>query len=148
MQAWSVTLFEDSKKTMASLAMQVGAAVGCFLSYNVFVIVNSKDWINQNLLDDAHEIDHSLISKKQWLWGLSVYCLFTIGIIHTFVSENVEKIPTATSIKIVLKIFGSILSKRMTKKWLYLCLVKYFAMYGFLRVWDPVMIRNGVPKET
>ena len=50
---WSLTLFEEGMKHMGGILISIGISVGIAIGYNLFVLLNSKDWWNEHIFKNS-----------------------------------------------------------------------------------------------
>ncbi|KAI8801953.1 acetyl-coenzyme A transporter 1-domain-containing protein [Cladochytrium replicatum] len=104
--AWALTLLSEENKTYASTAQTIGLNTGYFLSFTVFLALNSKEFCNRYLRSQA--LDHGLIELGPYLqfWGVA-FLLCNLWLIFV-TKEEPDELEGLTDIKSVYQTMWNI----------------------------------------
>lgn len=133
-EAWVFTLFKEEEKTKASVSRVGGAILGRFIAYNLFLPLNSVEFLNKYFFGNS-PLTKPIMSHYGLMMFTGVFVLILTFYIWIFVEEKRiirnENISAAKLTKFTKKLlFG--------KTWM-----KYF-MYLFLSQTSLVLIRDSI----
>lgn len=133
-EAWVFTLFSQENKSKASVARVGGALLGGFISYNLFIPLNSVEFLNKYIF--GHDpIKKPLVSHYELLMFLSFFTLVLTLYIWIFIEE---KMITRNANLSIGKMW------RYTKNlFTHSCWVQYYA-YILLSESAVVLIRDSI----
>ena len=86
---WALSLLTDENKTYASTAQTIGLNSGYFLSFTVFLALNSKEFCNSYLRTIPNEVGSISLGGYLVFWGWA-YLICTLGLI-LLKTESPEK---------------------------------------------------------
>ena len=139
---WIPTLFEEEKKPIGSYGRFIGFGLGAFLAYNIFLLLNSKKWCK-----DFLNIDEPPLKSAFFLKCVAAYCVVTSILIIVFVSERVERKAKILKFSHITKAFKQIIKKPMTRKWIFVCMLKSFGVDGIVQIISTVLVKEDLNKE-
>ena len=88
---WALSLLTDDNKTYGSTAQTVGLNSGYFLSFTVFLALNSKEFCNSYLRTTPLEVGLISLGGYLWFWGwVYLVCTAALIFLKTEVPETHE----------------------------------------------------------
>jgi len=85
-----VKMFPESLIGRATVIMNIGANLGLFFGFNVFVPLNSKKWLNDNLFT-AHPLTKPLITHFTMLMIMAIICFSLAVFMLVFIAEKITE---------------------------------------------------------
>ena len=97
-EIWSLTLFEGEMKYVAGILAPAGMNFGRAIGYNLFVLLNSTDWWNENVFKNSSwELETEIVTHKGFIRGVALLILGTTFYCMLFAREKaVESSRTKT----------------------------------------------------
>lgn len=87
-EAWITTLFAKQHKSKASLMVVIGQTFGSIIGYNVFVPLNSVDWIQKHLYPHSH-VAGPILTHQVFLYGIGIVTVCATVYNVLFVAEEI-----------------------------------------------------------
>ncbi|CCH61791.1 hypothetical protein TBLA_0F02510 [Henningerozyma blattae CBS 6284] len=87
---WALTILSQKSISYASTAQTVGLNTGYFLSFTVFIAMNSKDFANKYLRSTP--LEHGLISLNGYMKFAGILYILTTLYVMFFTTENVKSL--------------------------------------------------------
>lgn len=108
-EMWIVKIFSEEEKAKGSIVFDIGLAIGGFLFYNIFVPLNSVDWLNQNFYK-SNPRTVPLVSHRMAILTIMGVTFINSVIVMVYVAEKKSHVretkPTLGSlIKLIPKFF-------------------------------------------
>lgn len=146
-EMWIVKILDDEDKGKGSILLDLGMSVGIFLSYNIFIPLNSVKWLNDNIFTTS-PVTKPLVSHSALLIFIASTSLLTGLFILVFIAEKVSPTAENPSFCRVIKT----LPKYFTTKTLrnLLLMTTLCAMFGIM-FQESMMLKlldNGYSKTT
>lgn len=86
-ESWCLTLLKKDQKAKGSVMLSIGLSIGVFLTVNVFIPLNSKDWLNSHFYK-KFPLKKGLITARQMLAFMALFILLTTVYVTFFVAEK------------------------------------------------------------
>lgn len=86
-ESWTLTLLKGDQKAKGSIMLSIGLSLGYFVTVNLFVPLNSKDWLNEHIYYD-NPITEELLSNRQMIGIMAVFILAVNLYVILFVAEK------------------------------------------------------------
>ena len=124
---WALTLLEGKMRYMGGIMSLVGVNTGRAIGYNLFVLLNSKDWWNEHIFQNSsYELQGEIVTHKGFIRGVSVLVLGTTVYCLVFAGEKVVE---NSRTKTLAQTF------RMTRKMLQISqIIKMIAIFFFYQL--------------
>jgi hypothetical protein len=122
----------------------IAIAVGGWVSYDVFTLLNSAEFCRQWL---GKENDEVVWGTLPWMYFIMSYCLVTSWLVFMFASERVEKVSKVITIGNVWGAVRQIFKKPATKKWVLVTMCKRLGLDGAMSILSVVLVNEGLDKE-
>ena len=108
-EMWIVKIFSEEEKAKGSVVFDIGLSIGGFLFYNIFVPLNSVDWLNQNFFK-SNPRTVPLVSHRMAILTIMGVVFVNSLVVLVFIAEKKSHVretkPTLGSlIKLVPKFF-------------------------------------------
>lgn len=143
-----VKIFEENDKSKGSMLLDLGWTIGGFFSYNIFVPLNSVDWLNANIFKENH-ISQPIVSHKAMVFGLATMAFLYAVVVLIFLGEKKTEVHFAKpSFYNILRRVGKFFTQPTMRNFIgYLAAVRIFR-YLISDVLILKFINSGITKTT
>ena len=87
---WTLTLLKDDRRHMGGILHALGVSFGMTIGFNLFVVLNSKDWWNENIFKNGPwKLEREIVTHKGFIRSVSLIVLLTTIYCIFFVKEKV-----------------------------------------------------------
>lgn len=147
MDAWILTLQSSEDRVWGAYSSQIGQLTGVFISFNIYIVLNSKKWLNEHIFSVNNPIDEPLITDSGFQLFVSLYTAIVTACVTMFYSEKhiKVKLDSYTQIaKLSVKVFSR------PKTWLQVkwTLVQYVFFSMFNKPMEQQMIDHKFERES
>lgn len=100
---WALTMLSKSNISYASTCQTIGLSIGYFVSYTIFLALNSPEFCNSYLRQEPSEEGILSLGQYMWFWGV-IYIIVTV-LIALFKTERKEYNQNTSIVKTYRQMF-------------------------------------------
>lgn len=149
---WALTILSKEALSYASTAQTIGINIGYFLSFSIFLALNSSGFANNYLRTEPS--DQGLVSLGQYMQFVGLLYLIVTAVVALFVPENPSEDqfkhamkPEEPSLKEVYHRMFSVLKLKNVQKFIVILLVSKIAFQANDGATDLKLLDKGFAKE-
>ena len=146
---WPLTILGKDIKHIGGILASAGANIGDAIGYNLFVLLNSKDWWNDNIFKNSSwKLEREFVTHKEFIRVISLLVLFTVVYCVVFVKDKVVESFRAPTLALTLKRAKKMLQVHLIFKMLLIYFFYEIFVFLFNKSVELKFIEYGVEKTT